>query len=564
MKDVSNENQLSDYLEILRRRKSQIFAVAVVVLIVSLALAFGLTPIYRSTATIVIEQQEIPEKLVRGTVTGYVNQRLQIISQRVLTDENLLDIVKRMDLYAKLRKKEPIAAVLAKLREDISWEPVNANVTDPLSGQSTRATINFDLSFEHEDPQIAQSVANELVTLFLHENRYIREKKAEETTAFIESEVNKLGKEVTDLESRMATYKEENVGQLPELMDLNMRLMERTENEYEESQRQISAIEERKTYLEAQLSQLEPNIGISPIARLRQLKTDYLSASSRYAPNHPDVVNLKREIEALEADIGQVDDFRTIADRILKVREALIKAREQYSSNHPDVVRLGRELKSLEEQYGHIESKPGLMVTDKPDNPAYVNIKSQLEAEDIKLKALHEKSVRLKKKMDTYEQRLVDTPRVEQKGLLLKRDYDNALKKYYEMKQKLMEARLASQMERMQKGERFTLLVPPKLPRKPERPNRPAILLIGGVLSIFGGVGFASLAEFMDPTIRSAKGIIEIAGAPPLATIPYFHGAAGQRNQAGVRNRFLSMIVAVFMVSVIALSYLATDHILPI
>src|SRR5512147_1596534 len=102
----ANARQLSDYLAILRRRKKQILRTAVIVFLVSAILAFVIPPVYRSTATILIEQQEVPRELAQSTVTGYANQRLQIIQKRVLTDENLLKIAKKSQFYTQEKKSD--------------------------------------------------------------------------------------------------------------------------------------------------------------------------------------------------------------------------------------------------------------------------------------------------------------------------------------------------------------------------------------------------------------------------------------------------------------------------
>src|SRR5690348_1507401 len=88
-----------DFLSGVSRRRGLVAAIAAVCVLVALAIALLLPPSYRSTGTILIEQQEVPVDLVRSAVTAYADQRLQVINQRVMTSSNLLDIMRRYSLY---------------------------------------------------------------------------------------------------------------------------------------------------------------------------------------------------------------------------------------------------------------------------------------------------------------------------------------------------------------------------------------------------------------------------------------------------------------------------------
>jgi uncharacterized protein involved in exopolysaccharide biosynthesis len=157
----------------------------------------------------------------------------------------------------------------------------------------------------------------------------------------------------------------------------------------------------------------------------------------------------------------------------------------------------------------------------RPDNPAYISLKTQLDTVELSLKATREQQARAKQKLGEYEGRLVQTPRIEQEGLSLRREYDSAVRKYQEIRQGVLGAETAVALEREQKGERYSLLEPPDLPEGPSVPNRKAFILLGIVLGFGGGVGYASIAEYMDRTIRGARAITAVLRTPPLAVIPY-------------------------------------------
>ena len=102
---------LSELRQIARRRVLYFIIPAVLVWVVGAVLAYSLPSVYQSTGVILVEAQEIPEDLVRSTVTGFAERRIQVINQRVMSSANLRRIVDRFDLYAAERSQMPISAV---------------------------------------------------------------------------------------------------------------------------------------------------------------------------------------------------------------------------------------------------------------------------------------------------------------------------------------------------------------------------------------------------------------------------------------------------------------------
>ena len=515
-----NTQHLGDYIAILRRRKKQVYYVAAGIFSLAVILAFAIPPVYRSTATILIEQQEVPQDVVASTVTGYAKQRLQVIQQSVLTHDSLLGTIEKLQLGRDAGDVKAANELVVRMRRNIKVEPVSASVTDPRSGASQMATIAFKLSFDSNDPERSQKVAAELVQLFLKENQRIRTQKAESASGFLAGEEDKSRQYLVELEEKLAAYKEKNTGRLPELMSMNMSLLERTQKEVEDLDRYIYSLEERKLQLQAQLATIEPYSGKSAGGRLREALAEYVSAAAVYSADHPDVVRLRREIGQLKKEAGIVDDREALEAEIIKVRAELAEVQQKYAANHPDVVRRKNALALLEDRLKNARSSGRVGSAIKPDNPAYIAIQTQLDSVELSLKAAKEQKAHAREKSGEYERRVVQTPRVEQEGLALQREYDNTVKKYRELKQSLMSAELAVELEKGQRGGRFSVLDPPQLPDSPEIPNRRAFLLLGLILGLGGGVGYASMAEYMDRTVRSAKAVASVTGSLPLAVIP--------------------------------------------
>ncbi len=525
-----NLETLSHYLAMLRRRKWQALGVMAMILLVSIAVAFGLPPVYRSTATVLIEQQEMPQELVRSTITTFAAQRIQLINQRVMTSANLLEIMRKYNLYPKAREKQATEGILARMEEDINMEMVSAEVLDPRSGRAIETAIAFTVSYDSKSPELAQKVANELTSLYLNENLRSRTQLAAETSVFMTKEVEQISTLISELEAKLAEFKERNAGKLPEMTELNVQLMDRTEKELAEVERQIRTLQERKIYLDSELAQLDPTKSyaetderlMGPKDRLKLLQNQYLSMSAVYAPEHPDVITLQKEIEALKKQTNATADAKTLAVELSVLRQQLAVAQQRYSKDHPDVKRLVQTVTNVEEELNRAKN----VAPETPDNPAYVLLRAQLEAANTELRSLHRKRQELSDRLASFEERLTQAPQVEREYRTLTRDYENALTEYQEIKAKQMDAKLAEQLEVERKGERLTLIEPPRLPEEPIKPNRLLILFLGVVFSFAGGIGTAALAESLDTTIRGTKGVAELLGAPPLAIIPYIETKA--------------------------------------
>jgi uncharacterized protein involved in exopolysaccharide biosynthesis len=562
---------LPDYLAIAKRRLRPMLVAVGVGVLTAVLLAFFLPPVYQSTGTILIEQQEMPPELVRSTVTSYADQRVQVISQRVMTTQNLLDIIRRYNLYPRQRSRESREALIARMRKDIGVKMISADVIDPRSGRPTSATIAFSVAYSNRSAEQAAKVANELTTLFLNENVSTRTKLAQEAASFLEGEADRVSKHMAELEAQVAAFRSQHFDSLPELEQFNMQLLDRTSQDIDKDETRRASLEQQQVYLEAQLAQLKPNSALfsdsgerilSPTDRLKTLRSQLASARALYAPDHPDIARLTREIAGLEAQdqaAVNVNDLRRDLDQ---ARGELAAAQERYGPEHPDRLRLEKQVASLEEDLATATAaqaaKAGTTrgrATTAPrdaDNPAYIQIEAQLSATRNELQALAEEEARLRTQRAGYEKKITLEPQTERDYRDLMRDYENTKVKYQELRSKQQEATVSKNLETDRKGERFTLIEPPLLPEEPVSPNRPLVLLLGAVLAIALGIGAAAVAESLDATVRGRRDLMRIvAGAPPLAIIPRI-GAIEIERSPWRRRALVALILLVVLAAAAA------------
>ena len=536
MNDMNETEQKFDLRELLaavgRRRKSMWISVGAGLLI-TLLLALFLPAYYRSTGTILIEQQELPTELVRSTVTSYADQRVQVISQRVMTTKNLLDIIQRYDLYPGTRERDTREELMERMRDDIKLNMISADVIDPRSGMPRSATIAFAVSYTSRSSEKAVKVANELTTLYLNENITERTRLAEDASTFLKDEGDRLSSHINELEERLAKFKERNGDSLPELNTLNMQMLDRAEQDMRQQETHLTSIDAQRVYLEAQLVQVKPNSTLmsdtgeriqSPADRLKTLRSRMASARALYSEDHPDILRMQREIAGLEAEEGADDGSAAndVSRRLDDARTRLAEVQQKYSAEHPDRQRAEREVASLEAELAREQKRVPSTAkrVQVPDNPAYIQLEAQLSTIRNDREGVMTHLAQLRKQVADYQRKIAMSPQTEREYRELARDYQNSQAKYQEIRAKQMEAQVAQNLEANRKGERFTLLEPPLPPEEPVSPNRLAVWLVGILLSLGLAAGMVALRETLDGTVRSRKDLADLLSESPLALIP--------------------------------------------
>jgi succinoglycan biosynthesis transport protein ExoP len=526
------------------RRRPTFFVTAAILLLFTISLAVLLPPTYRAGATILIEQQEIPQELVRSAITSFADQRVQVISQRVMTTQNLLVLIDRYHLYPDIRLTKPREVLMQRMRDDIIMKMISADVIDPRSGHPTQATIAFSVSYQNQSPELALKVANDLTTLYLNENLTSRTQLAEQTSAFFAEEAARQQARIVELDKTLADFKEKHHDRLPELQTLNVQGSDRTELELRDVENHLSAIDSQRILLEAQLAQISPTAVVfsdtgqrvmNTEDRLKDLKSKLAGYKARYAPDHPDVVNTAREVAGLEKEVKAEDGTSDIARQLNDARAQLGQALEKYSADHPDVIRLRHLVSDLEKT---VASQPasGNLIKEQAhaDNPAYIQVKGQVDALMAQRKSDELKRDELQAKLDDYERRLAAAPAVERDYRLLAQELDNAQLKYQQIRAKQSDVQVSENLETERKGERFTMIEPPLPPEKPISPNRILILAMGFVLSLGAGFGAVVLKDSLDPSVRGVNDVRRLLSVPPLAAIPNIVTEAEARRQRRV------------------------------
>lgn len=508
MMNSSPELGIQDYLGMVRRRKWLILSCVIASMAIATVLCFVLPKSYRSITTVLVESQKIPESYVKSGVEGTIEGRISAIQQIVMSRSLLSQIAEEFELLRPDMSPGERESVLAGMRKRI-------NVTKSVIGHAKGSdTIEgFSISFAHEDPAIAMRVTERFASQFIEQNLKLREQMLEGASSFLEQELHIAEAKLEEQERSISEFKSRNMGELPQQMEANLRSLDRLQLDVNATRENIQAASNRLALLDKQVNEAvsgarsqgaaEPTStnqgrgGDPLIARLTELERTLTTLSAEYRETYPDIVQTRQEIEAVKNQLA--------------VKYGVTKEEVKAGS-----VKLMDPL--LRDQMRQRDEA-----------------KNELELQKERLR-------RLVEQVKQYEGRVERVPAREQELMILIRDYDNMQKNYQSLLEKRLNARLAENLEKRQKGEQFRILDPANLPAIPDSPNRPLILLGGLVVGCGLGFGSAFAIELLRPSFRRPEEAESLLGLPILAGIPSFATLLGAKRSAPVSPALSSAI----------------------
>lgn len=552
---------IAEYIAIVKHRKKYVIVPMIVIIALSVVAAVMWPATYRSSATILVEQQDIPRDLVRSTVTSFASQQIQVIRQRIMTLKNIRGMVEKHNLYTEEELRRISSAQLMREFDNaLSLDVINAKVVDPRTGLPQMAMIAFTLAFEHASPSKARAAASELVNLYLNENLKARAQKSFNTSEFLQSELDSLTRQLKKYEQDIADYKTANKGAMPEEYQYNISKLDRAEQELKALDIEVKQLDATREELQRQLSQLSPYAPtvlptgervLSDQDRLKALTSDLRRKSAVYSDNHPDVVRLKREIKELQLRVNIFVSEEDYNKQLQQEKQLQSELQQKYSDGHPKLVKQRRIVEQLISKPYSEGSQNDVVAT----NASYLSVEKSLSDIDTRTEIIGDQKKALIELIDKLDKNISRSSSVEIGFNDLFRGYRNVKSKYAEIKSKLLQAELGQSIESERKGERFTLIEPATTPRDPISPNRPAIVVFGVMLSLAAAAGCIVLVEMLDPSIHGIKAVTELVGITPLAVIP---SLVREREDDNSKNK--KILIAVIGLVVLTIVVLVGAH----
>lgn len=538
---------LSDYITALKRRRNLMLAIALPIIALSIMLAIGLPSVFQSSGFIEIEEAQNLKQVTNDTANEprYADQYVASLGTRVLSTPNLRKLLQQHEFYAD-QDEDPAGAV-QRLKEDASVDIVTTQIIDPTTGREREVVSAFTVAFDHRDPQLAFEGAKWLVDSYLQANRLDRQRQAETAAKFYGSEAERVRKEVAELEAKLADFKLKNAGTLPELTEVNMGSMERTERDLRDVEVQLQALRRERVMLGSQLQQARTAPATGP--GLRALEDEYARKSMQYDQSHPDLISLRRQIDAMKR--GASASGMTLSQQLANERAILAEARQRYSEDHPDVKRIQRNIATLQARIAAGETADRSLAAD---SPVAIQLQAQINATDSQIGALQARSTELRTRMDQLEQRLNMTPQVEREYQIVTRDLASARAKYEELVKRRMDSEVSEAAIAEGRADKFRVVQAPSVPAAPAKPKRLALALIGIVLAGVIALTITVAVEAMDQSVRGSRDVRDILGVSPLAAVPMISNSLAismrKRRLLRVGTCALAGVVAAYVISI--------------
>ena len=470
-------------LDVWRRRKWLALFIFAMVFTSVTSVAVFLPDVYESTATILVERQQIPEAFVQATVTGNIDLRLHTITQQVLSRSRLEGLINRFSLYADVLQRVSLEEIIETMRKDIMLEQKgkqqNRSKDDP--------TVAFTISYKGRNPQQVAQVTNTIASFYIDENLKVREQQASGTAEFLGAQLTEVKQKLEEQEKRLSQFKERYMGELPEQLSANLAVLERLNAQLRLSNEKLARSAEQRAALAQQLAELE---GLKTPGKIR----------AAVLPDSPP-----------DSDVSRLE----------KLQQDLASLRARYHENYPDIIWLKSVIVALERQptATHSPKKPD-QDTESPLNPYVHQLKKEFGTLDAEIKALRTEEQNLLSSIHLYQQRVESTPRRDQELQLLLRDYDTAKSRYQSLLKRDEEAKLAENLEQRQKGEQFRLLEPALPGKKPVEPKRGKLILMGLFVALGLAGGIVILTEQLHPSFHTASTLGAFTQVPVLVSLP--------------------------------------------
>jgi polysaccharide chain length determinant protein (PEP-CTERM system associated) len=478
-------------LSVARRRKSLAVIAFTLPFAASVSVISFLPNIYRSTAAVLVDRQQIPETFVRSTVTSALETRLHTISQEIVSRSRLEDLINRFGLYTELRRHVPFEAVIARMRADIKVDLQSVEAR----GQR-EATVAFTISYQGSDPQSVAIIANTLASFYVEENTRTRERQATSTAEFLQVQLADTKRRLDKQEQRVSEFKRRYLGELPQQLETNIATLERLHSQLRLNADNQTRASERRRALANQLAEVESLLSTPPAAAI---------------------------------PVATPTAIETSEGRLTQLREELARLRTQFSEKYPDVVRVAGEVAALERELTETHSrrpkaddKPPVSTSTAPSalTPYLLRLKEALGEVEADVKVFRAEEERLRDGIAAYQARIENVPRREQEFRELFRDYDSTRELYQTLLKRSEEAQLAENMEQRQKGEQFRVLDPAIPNTVPAAPNRRQLLGIALIASLGLAVAAVIIAEKVDTSFHAVDNLRAFSAVPVVVSIP--------------------------------------------
>lgn len=476
------------YLDLIRRRHVYFLVPVLIGWLLVWGISWVLPTTYKSSTLILVEQPTMPESYVAPNINENLQDRLQSITQQILSRTRLQMIIDKLHLYAGDKVIGTPDDQINAMQKAIS--------VDLVQNRNNEITA-FRVGFSAHDPVLAQKVTTELTQLFISENNKVRQEQSIGTTNFIEQQLEDARVALAAQEAKVKQFEAAHEGMLPTQQASNLQILAGLQGQLQNEQDSLNTAKQQRVY--------------------------YQSLMEQYKNLHES----GRSVDGMPTEVTAIDQELT------KLKTQLTDLESRYTDSYPDVQRLKIQIADTEKQRQLLLSAPrtGSKQGTETESTPLLQLQSQLQANQLEIASRERAIASLQARIGEYQGRLNSEPATEQQLDELTRGYDQSKANFDDLLKKKNQSVMATSMEQMQQGERFTMLDPPSLPTKPDFPNRLKFCGFGIMAGLALGSLVVFLFELFDDRMHSEKEIKTLLAVPILAEIPEVQSPLDKQKQ---------------------------------
>src|SRR3984885_2976604 len=520
--DGQVSRSLDEYWAMARRRRWCILLPVFACWAIAWAGSWLVPSTYQSDALILVEQQKVPEQYVVPNVTVNLQDRLQAMTEQILSRTRLQSTINRFHLY-ETRKRWAFTQTgdpVEQMRTDIKIELVEA------PGRPGQLTA-FKIRYSAGSPQLAQQVNSELTSLFIDENLKSQQQLSKTLMSLLDSLLPSPQTKLAEHEAKVRPFQSAHFGTLPSQVETNVQILSGLQAPLQNVQRAFDGAKQQKIYLES----------------------------------------MQQEYQAIQARFGSGNSALTTPDTLdedlATLRHQLQEARSRYTEDYPDVVQLKDKISRMEKLKQDMDSeiaanqKPAKTTNDVDAGSAVqaphastllpmMQIQSQVKANRVEIENYEQQEKKIQADIAAYQARLNLTPETEQELADISRGYEESKANYDSLLQKQNQSQLATSLEQRQQGEQFRIVDPPSLPSRPSTPNHLFISMAGLMAGFALGAGLTAFLELTNVRVRQEKDLEGVVPLKVLVGVPHLDTPGENRSRVLLRRT--EFCVAIVMV----------------
>lgn len=474
-----------------------------------------LPPVYKAETSILIESQRIPENFVSATVAPDLQDRLNAISDQILSYSRLTELTRRFDLYRGEREHKTPEEIVDQMRSDIKIK------ADPTVLGAAGRPGAFQISYQGPDPVVVAHVAQQIGSFFIDENVRERSIEAEGTSEFLESQLAEAKKRLEEQEAMLSQFKLAHNGELPEQENALIASSGQIKTELSGIQDSINRAEQNKAVLTASLS--DAQMSEATLAKMLDQRAPVSGSAAHgqpISPSQTESERLQEQLSTLQARYGdEYPDVRHVKEQLEEARQT---EKKMATSDKKASTSQNLEQASAVTLVNTSRTDPQGFEVLLTDRARIANLKAQIEAADAEITNLEKQRNSIFHDLGALESHIRQLPVREQQLASVTRDYETTKAAYKSLLDKKLSADVATDMEKRQKAERFVMLDPARVPQKPIKPNRPMLCGIGCIAALAIAILLAVGLEFRTQVFLGEWELppsIEILGRIPVLAL---------------------------------------------